>query len=188
MKWMTMVWRQSIIVWGHPNRESIADCPEFVALVGTVWLRSPRRKRWLWGKHPGHLIPGCDWEVPYIPWQEVTCSFSQYNLGIQKYTIQFDSFFTTGLQPPDILTDFSWSYVFSAASFGRDETNIIPRVSWTRLWWGCSTSVEVSMHISETTQNKFLWEGVFGHVQITRHKDLKKTCRTRKRVLPISRG
>lgn len=39
--------------------------------------------------------------------------------------------------------------------FGTDETNIIQRVSWTRLWWGCSTSVEVSMHISETTQNIF---------------------------------
>lgn len=79
--------------------------------------------------------------------------------------------------------------IFSC-KFGRDETNIIQRVSWTRLWWGCSTSFEVSMHISETTQNKFLWERVFGHAQITRHKDLKKTCRTRKRVLPsiVSRG
>lgn len=163
----------------------------FFALLGTVWLRSPRRKRWLWGKHPGHLIPRCDSGGTLHPMTRGWLSFSQYKLGIQKYTDPVWLFFfynwvATTRYTGGLFLDLR---IFSC-KFGRDETNIIQRVSWTRLWWGCSTSFEVSMHISETTQNKFLWERVFGHAQITRHKDLKKTCRTRKRVLPsiVSRG
>lgn len=41
------------------------------------------------------------------------------------------------------------------------------------------------MHISEseTTQNNFLWERVFGHVQITHHKDMEKTASQSPKIL-----